>query len=66
LKLLIDRREELIMRRGGVVNRLLWLATQLGLVAGPARDELADIIQFTDAIDESGNRIGRPVRLAAP
>ena len=39
-----------------------WLATQSGLVAELARDELADIIRLTEAIKALGTRIGERVR----
>ena len=42
-----------------------WLATQSGLVAELARDELADIIRLTEAIKALGTRIGERVREAA-
>jgi transposase len=93
LKLLVDRREDLIMQRTAAVNRLRWrvheldptrpksgtlaaavhrnalrewLAPQSGLVAELARDELADITQFTEAIDELALRIKRRVIQVAP
>ena len=43
-----------------------WLATQPGLVAELARDELADIIRLTQSINELGKRIGERVRRVAP
>ena len=77
LKLLVDRREDLVAQRTSTINRLLWrvheldperapkprsldlakhrtllgqwLATQPGIVAELARDELADITRLTEA-----------------
>lgn len=43
-----------------------WLATQAGLVAELARDELADIIRLTESINSLAKRIGERVREAAP
>jgi len=43
-----------------------WLATQPGLVAELARDELADIIRLTEVINGLAKRIGERVRRAAP
>jgi transposase len=43
-----------------------WLADQPGIVAELARDELADIIRLTAAIDTLTKRIGERVRLVAP
>lgn len=43
-----------------------WLATQPGLVAELAREELADIIRLTEAINAAGKRIGERVRAVAP
>lgn len=43
-----------------------WLATQPGLVAELARDELADITRLTAAINALAKRIGDRVRLVAP
>jgi hypothetical protein len=42
------------------------LADQPGIVAELARDELADIIRLTAAIDTLTKRIGERVRLVAP
>ena len=49
-------------------RRLLgdWLATQPGLVAELARDELADISRLTEAINALAKRIGERVREVAP
>jgi transposase len=49
-------------------RRLLgdWLATQPGLVAELARDELADITRLTEAINALAKRIGDRVRTVAP
>jgi transposase len=94
LKLLVDRREDLVGQRTSTINRLLWrvheldptrapkarslglakhrrllgdwLATQPGLVAELARDELADITRLTETIDALAKRIGERVREAAP
>src|SRR5271156_1245826 len=94
LKLLVDRREDLVAQRTSTINRLLWrvheldperapkprsldlakhrnllwqwLATQPGLVAELARDELADVIRLTDTIDALAKRIGERVRQVAP
>src|SRR5271156_3611664 len=94
LKLLVDRREDLVAQRTATINRLLWrvheldperapkprsldlakhrtllsqwLATQRGLVAELARDELADVIRLTDTIDALAKRIGERVRQVAP
>jgi transposase len=43
-----------------------WLATQPGIVAELARDELADIIRLTQTINALATRIGERVRRAAP
>ena len=43
-----------------------WLATQPGLLAELARDELADITRLTDAIDALAVRIGERIEVAAP
>lgn len=43
-----------------------WLATQPGLVAELARDELADIVRLTEAINTLAKRIGERVRAIAP
>ncbi|EHB46377.1 transposase IS116/IS110/IS902 family protein [Mycolicibacterium rhodesiae JS60] len=43
-----------------------WLATQPGLVAELARDELADIVRLTEAINAVAKRIGERVRALAP
>ena len=50
-------------------HRLLlgdWLATQPGLVAELARDELADICRLSEAIDALAKRIGERIRQVAP
>jgi transposase len=88
LKLLVDRREDLVAHRTSTINRLLWrvheldpdrapkprsldlakhrnllsqwLASQRGLVAELARDELADVTRLTEAIDALAKRIGEP------
>jgi transposase len=94
LKLLVDRREDLVAQRTSTINRLLWrvheldpdrapkprsldlakhrillgqwLATQPGIVAELAREELADITRFTEAIDALAKRIAERVRPVAP
>jgi transposase len=94
LKLLVDRREDLVAQRTSTINRLLWrvheldpqrapkprsldlakhrrllgdwLATQPGLVAELARDELADITRLTEVINGLAKRIGARVRTVAP
>jgi len=94
LKLLVDRREDLVGQRTSTINRLLWrvheldperapkprsldlakhrtllgdwLATQAGLVAELARDELADVTRLTEAINALAKRIGERVREVAP
>ncbi len=94
LKLLVDRREDLVAQRTSTINRLLWrvheldperapkprsldlakhrrllgdwLATQPGLLAELARDELADITRLTEAINVLAKRIGERVRRVAP
>jgi transposase len=94
LKLLVDRREDLVGQRTSTINRLLWrvheldperapkprsldlakhrtllgdwLATQAGLVAELARDELADVTHLTEAINALAKRIGERVREVAP
>ncbi|MGE2818000.1 IS110 family transposase [Mycobacterium heidelbergense] len=94
LKLLVDRREDLVIHRTATINRLLWrvheldpsrapkhaalnrvnprhaldawLASQTGLVASLARDELADITSVTEEIDALEKQIAVRVRTAAP
>lgn len=94
LKLLVDRREDLVVQRTSTINRLRWrvheldpdrapkprsldlakhrrllgewLATQPGLVAELARDELTDIARLTEAINALAKRIGDRVRTVAP
>jgi transposase len=94
LKLLVDRRDDLVSQRTAVVNRVLWrvheldpahapkpgalgkckhqqelkvwLATQPGLVAELARDELADIMTVTETIKALERRIATRVQAAAP
>jgi transposase len=94
LKLLIDRREDLVAQRTSTINRLrqrvheldpaaepkpaslhrpnpcqrlrAWLDTQSGVLAELARDELADIVRLTEAIDAVAGRIGQCVRAVAP
>ena len=94
LKLLVDRRDDLVTQRGATGNRLLWrvheldpahapkpasldrrktwrwlgawLATQPGLVASLARDELGDIASVTEEIKALEIRIAARVRAEAP
>jgi transposase len=94
LKLLIDRREDLVAQRTATINRLrqrvheldpaaepkpaslhrrqpcaalgAWLETQSGVLAELARDELADVVRLTHAIDALAMRIGERVRQVAP
>jgi len=94
LKLLIDRREDLVAQRTSTINRLLWrvheldperapkpgsldlakhrrllgdwLATQPGLVAELARDELGDITRLTESINALAKRISQRVQAIAP
>ena len=94
LKLLVDRREDLVAQRTSTINRLLWrvheldptrapkpasldlakhrnllgqwLATQPGLVAELACDELADIVRLTEGINTLAKRIGERAREMAP
>jgi transposase len=94
LKLLTDRREDLVAQRTSTINRLrqrvheldpaaepkpaslhrtkpcavlaAWLNTQCGVLAELARDELADVVRLTEAIDALGARIGVLVAKVAP
>jgi transposase len=94
LKLLVDRREDLVAQRTSTINRLLWrvheldpsrapkpasldrakhrdllgqwLATQRGVLAELAREELADITRLTEAINALAKRIGERIRDVAP
>jgi len=94
LKLLIDRREDLVTQRTSTINRLrqrvheldpaaepkagslhrakpcqvlgAWLDTQSGVLAELAREELADVVRLTEAIDVLAVRIGERVRAVAP
>ncbi|MEN4449538.1 transposase, partial [Mycobacterium sp. SM3041] len=94
LKLLIDRREDLVAQRTSTINRLRqriheldpaaepkpgslhrtkactalakWLDTQHGLLAELARDELADVMRLTEAINTLAARIGERVQKIAP
>jgi transposase len=43
-----------------------WLATQSGIVAELARDELADVTRLTETINALAKRIGERVRQVAP
>lgn len=94
LKLLVDRREDLVAQRTSTINRLrqrvheldpaaepkpaslhrpkpcgvlaAWLDTQSGLLAELARDELADVVRLTEAIEALTARIGDRVHTVAP
>jgi len=94
LKLLVDRREDLVAQRTSTINRLrqrvheldpgaepklgslhrakscavlgAWLDTQTGLLAELARDELADVMRLTEAIDALAARVGNRVHVVAP
>lgn len=94
LKLLVDRREDLVGQRTATINRLLgriheldptqapkkasldraktqtalaaWLATQHGLLAELATDELGDIIRLTLAINELHTRISDAIHAVSP
>ncbi|WKG01249.1 IS110 family transposase [Mycolicibacterium sp. HK-90] len=94
LKLLVDRREDLVAQQTSTINRLRqriheldpaaepkpaslhrakpcavlqdWLGTQHGVLAELARDELADIMGMTEAIDALAARIGERVQKVAP
>lgn len=94
LKLLIDRREDLVVQRTSTINRLRqriheldpaaepkpgslhrtkpcaalakWLDTQHGLLAELARDELADVMRLTEAINTLAARIGERIQNIAP
>lgn len=94
LKLLVDRRDDLVKHRTATINRLLWRVHELdpawapkprtlgmgkhqqllagklsgvpGIVAELARDELADIIGLTTAINDLERRITTLVTDAAP
>lgn len=94
LKLLVDRREDLVAQRTSTINRLRqrvheldpaaepkpaclhrrrpcatlaqWLAGQHGLLAELARDELADVLRLTQAIEALAARIGQQIRKVAP
>jgi transposase len=94
LKLLTDRREDLVAQRTSTINRLrqrvheldpaaepkpaslhratpcavlaAWLDTQCGVLAELARDELADVVRLSEAIEALAVRIGDRVREIAP
>lgn len=94
LKLLTDRREDLVAQRTSTINRLrqrvheldpaaepkraslhrarpcavlgAWLEGQTGILSELARDELADTIRLTEAINALAARIGERVRQVAP
>ena len=94
LKLLVDRREDLVSQRTSTINRLRqrvheldpsaepkpaslhrhnpcavlgqWLNTQHGVLAELARDELADVVRLTEAIDALAARISARVQQVAP
>ena len=94
LKLLVDRRDDLVKRRTALINQLLWrvheldpawapparsldlakhqqilaarLAGVAGIVAELAREELAEIIEYTAKINAYAKRIEVLVTQAAP
>lgn len=92
LRLLVDRRDDLVAQRTATINRLIgrihildplqptpanwivqkahrelqeWLATQPGLVAELARDELDDIIRVGGQVKDLRRRIEQTVRPVA-
>jgi transposase len=94
LKLLVDRRDDLVKRRTATINQLLWrvheldpawapkarsldrakhqqiladrLAEAPGIVAELAREELADVIEYTARINTYAQRIATLVSAVAP
>jgi transposase len=94
LKLLVDRRDDLVKRRTATINQLLWrvhelnpawapkarsldlakhqqilaarLAEEPGIVAELAREELAEIIEYTAKINAYAKRIATLVGAVAP
>jgi transposase len=93
LKMLVDRREDLVGQRIATINRLVvrvheldplqptpvnwrvkkslealgeWLATQHGLMAELARDELSDTLRLGEDVDALSKRIGARVTGIAP
>jgi transposase len=94
LKLLVDRRDDLVKRRTATINQLLWrvheldpawapkprsldlakhqqtladrLAEEPGIVAELAREELADVIEYTARINAYAKRIEALVTAVAP
>ncbi|EHB46454.1 transposase IS116/IS110/IS902 family protein [Mycolicibacterium rhodesiae JS60] len=93
LRLLVDRREDLVQHRVALISRMLdrihqldpawaeprnweskkpreelgaWLATQHGLLAELARDELTEIVGLIDTAHALERRIAGRVREAAP
>ncbi|MFG1818658.1 IS110 family transposase [Kribbella sp. NPDC049174] len=94
LKLLVDRRDDLVKRRTATINQLLWrvheldpawapkarsldlakhqqiladrLAEEPGIVAELAREELADVVEYTAKINAYAKRIGTLVGTVAP
>ncbi|WP_337590399.1 IS110 family transposase [Kribbella sindirgiensis] len=94
LKLLVDRRDDLVKRRTATINQLLWRVHELdpawapkprsldlakhqqiladrlagvpGIVAELAREELADVIEYTARINAYAKRIATLVGAVAP
>jgi transposase len=93
LRLLVDRRDDLVLHRVATINRLLarvhqldpthshssnwhwaktretmreWLIPHTGLTAELARDEIAEIITASEAVDRLSRRIGGLIRGVAP
>ncbi len=80
LKLLVDRREDLVAQRTSTINRLLGRIHELDPARTPkrgaldraktraelARDELDDITRLTDTINALAARIGQHVHDVAP
>jgi transposase len=95
IRLLVERRDDLVGQRTATINRLLWrvhdldperspngrkalrfkvqrkalddwLATQPGLSAELARDELGDVSRLSEAIAQLEKRINALVAVAAP
>ncbi|GFG87773.1 IS110 family RNA-guided transposase [Mycolicibacter algericus] len=93
LRVLVDRRDDLVVQRTGTINRLLvrihhldpghhtprnwvvkkaraevaaWLASEEGLIAELARDELGDIERLFHDVQILDRRIGERIRVAAP
>lgn len=94
LKLLVDRRDDLVKRRTATINQLLWrvheldpawapkprsldlakhqqilaerLAKASGIVAELAREELGEIVEYTQKINALAKRIEELVKVVAP